>query len=301
MDFSQIISQAYQMTLRNRVLWIFGAVSAFFGGFPQAINLPFNISYRVPMEERMGKNSQELEATISAISSLDPGLLMGLAIIGTVAILSIIFVVSYFQTWAYAALVSQTLRIIEGKEASFNKGKEVGEKFFWRIVGFRLFLVLILIPIAVILVIFPVMFFIAGLQMYGFLFTIISLFIFIAGLIVYLVAAGIITEFGLRKMIEKNLSVTESVKEGWYLFRENVGPSLLAWLVHVALNFIIVFPFLFIALVALFIGMLFFAINPWLVIIPVIVFLAVLAFVGGIWNTFLFSYWSLVYHSLERK
>jgi hypothetical protein len=301
MDFSHLITEAYRITRQNKVLWIFGVIAAIFGGFPNVFNFTFNLPSGFPGSDGKDTSTEEFSSSLGFISHIDSSVWLVIIALAVVVILTIVLVALYFQTWAYAGLVSQTLNVIKGKSVTFKGGKEVGEKFFWRIVGFRFLFGLAVVPILVVFVAIPVLFFMAGLNAFAVAFIIIEVMLFMLGIIVYSVAVGIISEFGLRKMLEGDLKIVESIKEGWYLFRNNVSSSLLVWLVSMALGFVLIFPVVFISIFLLVFGVAFFIINPWLAVIPAVFFIAALAFVGGLWNVFAVSYWSLAYKQLLEK
>ena len=298
MDFGHLISQAYRITIKNRVLWIFGIIAAFFGSGPQFFNFPPSMNFNFTGAGAMNESSSMPD--FGFISYIKPEAWLLLLILIFLIIFGIVLVVVYFQTWSYGALVSQTLNIIAGKPASFKAGKKSGEKFFWRVLGFRILVGLILIPAILVLAIPPLLFFIAGMEVLAIAFAVIDVVILIFGLFIYAIVAGIASEFGLRLMIERDLAVVDSIKQGLHLFRYNLGKSLLVWLVNVALGFVVVFPFIFISLFFFIFGFVVFLLNPWLVIIPIVIFMTVLAFLGGLWNVFLFSYWSLAFNEIKK-
>ena len=213
---------------------------------------------------------------------------------------AVILLFVYLQMWAYAALVSQTLNVVKGKKVSFKEGKEMGEKFFWRVLGFRVLLGLMIIPAIILLAVPPLLFFVAGVEMLAIVFLVISTVIFIFGVFAYAVVSGIVSEFGLREMIENDFGIIDSMKRGMRMFRGNLGSSILIFLVNTALGFAIAIPFVFVSLVLFLMGFVFFAINPWLIVIPILIFVTFLVVAGGIWNVFIFSYWSLAYNQLKR-
>jgi len=301
MDFGHLISESFRITLKYKVLWIFGIVSAIFGGFPQAFNFSFNMPGGFGSSSGMMDDSKDTTFTgLDFVKYIDPNTLALVVALMVIIFLTVIFVVIYIQTWAYAALISQTLNIVKRKTPTFKEGKEIGEKFFWRIFLFRFVFGLVLIPVILLLFILPLLFFMVGQNGLAIAFGIIEIMIFIIGIMIYAVAVGIISEFGIRKMIESNLKVIESIELGWHLLRDNLGKSLLVWLVNIALGFALGFAFFIIMMVFLIVGVVFFLLNPWLVLIPIILFLVTISIFGGIWNVFAFSYWSLAYTQLVK-
>ena len=301
MDFGHLISESFHITLKYKVLWIFGIISAIFGGFPQAFNFSFNMSGGFGSSSGMVDDRKDTIFTgLDFVKYIDPDTLALVIALMVIVFLTIIFFAIYIQTWAYAALISQTLNIVKGKTPTFKEGKVIGEKFFWRIFLFRFVFGLVLIPVILLLLIPPLLFFIVGQNSLAIAFVIIDVIIFVLGITIYSIAVGIISEFGIRKMIEGNLKVRESIEVGWELLRDNLGKSLLVWLVNIALGFALGFAFFITMMVFLIVGVVFFLLNPWLVLIPIILFLVTISIFGGIWNVFAFSYWSLAYTQIVK-
>ncbi|MEX0616295.1 MAG: hypothetical protein WD231_00615 [Candidatus Woykebacteria bacterium] len=301
MDFNHLIAEAYKITLKNKVLWIFGVVVAVFGGFPQVFTYNFNFPVGPTGSAEMEKSAQNMPKAMQFLEFVDPSKLLLLVGLALIIFLTLFLVSIYLQTWATAALISQTLGVLKGESIDFKKGSLAGEKYFSRILLFRFILMAPLLPIILVLVGVPLMFFLADLKLFAAIFMILDILILIIGLIAYSVVVGIVSEFGFRRMIERDLGVVESAKQGWELFRENLGTSLTVWIVNLALSFVISLPISILVFIFVVLGIPFFMVNPWLIVVPVLAFLAVGTFVGGLWNVFLFSYWSLAYNRVSRK
>ena len=301
MDFGHLISESFNITRRNKVLWIFGIISAIFGGATQTFNFSFNMpSGFSPSSGMMTEGKDTAFTGLDFVKFIDPNTLLLIIAVIAVIFVTVIFAAIYIQTWAYTALVSQTLNVIKGKSPTFKEGKVIGEKFFWRVFLFRLVFGLVIIPVIILLIIPPLLFFMVGQTGLAIAFGIIDLIIFVLGMIAYAVAVEILSEFGIRKMIEKDLKVRESIELGWQLLRNNLGKSILAWLVNIAIGFVAGFFFFIIIFLFLILGFLLFLINPLLIIIPIIIFLITAAFVSGLLNVFVSSFWSLVYTAILK-
>lgn len=301
MDFGHLISESFNITRKHKVLWLFGIISAIFGGASQTFNFSFNIpSGFSPSSGMMTEGKDTAFTGLDFVKFIDPNTLVLVIAVIAVIFVTIIFAAIYIQTWAYTALVSQTLSVIRGKSPTFKEGKVIGEKFFWRVFLFRLVFGLVLIPVILLLIIPPLLFFMVGQTGLAIAFGIIDLIIFVLGLIAYSVAVGILSEFGIRGMIENDLKVRESVELGWQLLRNNLGKSVLAWLVNIAIGFVAGIFFFIIIFLFLILGILLFLINPLLIVIPIIIFLITAVFVSGILNVFVSSFWSLVYTDILK-
>lgn len=301
MDFSQLISQAYQITRKNKVLWIFGIITAVFGSSPQFFNLPFNYSINFSDSEYLFKGPGQMFPRLEFLRFIDSSVWILFGLAALLSLLIFIFVFVYLQIWSSTALISQTLNVVKGKKAILKQGAAAGERFFWRVLGFRMLFGLMVIPATLLLAIPPLLFFVAGLKTFTIIFVAVDIVIFMIGIFIYAVVVGIISEFGLRFMIEWDLRIVDSVKEGLYLFRNNLGKSLLIWFVNVALGFILVIPFLFFVFIFFIFGLVLFFASPWLIILAILGFLVSMVVVSGLWSVFIFSYWSLAYQKLNLE
>ena len=300
MDYRHLISQAFQITIKNKFLWLFGIIGAIFGASPQFFNFPPSFDFNFSGMESVDSPS-EFMGKLGFIEHVRPEDWFLLIILGVLIFSAIILVSVYFQIWSYVALVSQTLNIARGKEGSFKEGKMIGERLFWKVLGLRLLIGLVGLPAILLLAIPPLMFFVAGINSLAIVFLIIDGMIFFIGIFIYAVVASIVTEFSVRILVEKNFGVVDSILSGLHLFRNHLGESLLAWVISMALDFVTAILIIFVFIFFFIFGLVSFLINPWLVAVPIIVFLGVLAVIGGVWTVFLVSYWSLAYSYLLNK
>ena len=299
MDYGHLISQAFQITLKNKFLWIFGIIGAIFGASPQFFNFPPSFDFNFSGMESMD-STPEFMGKLGFIGHILPEDWFLLIILGVLVFSAIILVSVYFQIWSHVALVSQTLNLASGRTGSFREGRQTGERLFWKVLGLRLLIGLVLLPAILLLAIPPLLFFVAGINALAIAFLIIDGMIFFIGIFVYAVVASIVTEFSVRLLVEKNFGVVDSILRGLHLFRNHLGESLLVWVISMALGFVIAIPIIFVSIFFFVFGLVSFLINPWLVVAPVIVFLVVLVVIGGVWTAFLFSYWSLAYKQISE-
>ena len=139
MDFGHLISESFHITLKYKVLWIFGIISAIFGGFPQAFNFSFNMSGGFGSSSGMVDDRKDTIFTgLDFVKYIDPDTLAFVIALMVIVFLTIIFFAIYIQTWAYAALISQTLNIVKGKTPTFKEGKVIGGKIFLENISFQI-------------------------------------------------------------------------------------------------------------------------------------------------------------------
>lgn len=300
MDYGQLISQAYRITIKNRFLWIFGIIGAVFGASPQFFNFPSSFNFDPFGLEGFPSESPKIVNELAFIEHVRPEDWLLLIVLGVLVFSLVIIISVYFQIWSYTALASQTLNIVRGKSGSFREGKHIGERLFWKVLGLKLLIGLVVLPAILLLAIPPLLFFIAGVNSLAIAFLIIDGMIFFIGIFIYAVMSSIVTEFSVRILIENNFGVIDSILRGLHLFRNHLGESLLVWVINMALGFVIAIPFIFVSIVFFVIGLVSFIINPWFVLVPIIVFLGILAVIGGVWTVFLFSYWSLAYKHISE-
>ncbi len=300
MDFSQLISEAFNITRRNRALWIFGAISAIFGAGPPFINFIFSFPTNFGTSSNMNDFQNSMSTNFDFLKYIDSSVWATIVIAGLIALLAISFFFLYVQIWSFVALVAQTLGLTEGKSVSFRQAWQIGEKYFWRVVGVWSILSLIVLPPIILFIALPVMFFVAGLNVFALIIGAIEVLIFIVALMLYLIVASIMVEFSVRKIVDSDTGVLESIKESWWLFRGSSGKSFLVWLVNVALGFFLGFAFLLASAVFFFIGVAAVAISVWLVVLPIVGFVLTIIFISMLWSVFSTSYWTLAYRQLSK-
>jgi hypothetical protein len=227
MNYGEIITSAFRITLHNRYLWFFGFFVAGGGG---SFNVPANFGGR-EVQNPFGPVAGPLQ-WIS-----DNLVLFLTVIISVIVVLALIFLV--LSIISHGALAESVAALHRGETRGFGPAFRVGTTNFWRVLGLKV--LFFLIALGLILVIFlPVVLGAlaafsltdsTGLRVLAVVLGV--LFVFVALIVVFLPFA-IVNQFGLRELVVSRRRITESIAGGFRLFRRNIGRSLLVWLIQLA-------------------------------------------------------------------
>ena len=294
MDYGIIFRRSFAIAWRYKLLWIFGLFASGVSSF----NLDFRSSKFDPED----------------FSNFDPAIFtpeLILSLIGVVLILVLLYFI--IHCISAPALVDAANRLERGGQFSFGASFSTGIDFFLRTAGLSILIfVMALAVIGVLLLIGVVI--VAGLGIglsqgegdgsVGAVIGLIVLAIFI-GLPILLFISWFLTtlqELAQRALVVRNLSISDSLAEAWYLLKNNFGKCIVIYLIYVGMGmgigFVMGMIFLILKLVvegALFSGsMSFVEIFLW----GLIAGLPFSLFVGGFFGTAFFNFYTLFYFSL---
>ena len=321
MDYGKILKRAWHTVWRYRALWIFGAILALTtgGGGRNWLQYTFNRE-DWPPGVRPGQIPPGVMSTLIAI------------VIG-LAFLAVVFIVAA----AVARYVSGTalIRMVDeheqtGQQHSVRQGFRMG----WSSAAWRLFLIDLLVGVPVALA-FILLFLLAAAPLLlwatrstaaGALGTAITIGL---GLLVILLAivVGVILSalmrFFRRVCVLERRGVTESIRRGYLMVRQNVKDVAVLWLIMLGLGIgwgILMIP---VALLLLFLGavlggvpallagvlanLAFGGAAPWIIGLAVGIPLFIVAvagpllFLGGLWEVFTSSVWTMTYRELHAR
>jgi hypothetical protein len=312
-DFGEVLSKAWQITLKYKVLWIFGILAGCGGQFG-------NNSFNYSMNDRGGGPAS---GGPSGIPGLPPGLrqfffsieqwfnqLTGVEIFLIIAagILVSLLLVVFFTVLGTIGRIGLVKGALEGDRGavslSFGELFQQVRPFFWRMIGLGLLLGLVFLGI--------------GLFIGGFI-AVIAIFTLGFGLICLMPILcllpllgwfiSIVIQQAYIALIVEDLSIPAALTRGWEVTRQNLGPVILMGLilnvgVLIIGGSVIALPFTLIALPAL--GALALgseqALSSGLIIsgLCFVAYLPVLILLGGIIRTYYESAWTLTYMRLTQ-
>jgi hypothetical protein len=308
MDFGKVFSRAWQITWRWKMLWVLGFLAALGQGGGSAPQYNYSFSGQ-DYEPWLYTPGYALEQFLGGILALVIGLCC-LAII----IVIVLWVISIIARGGLVAAVHQVE--LEG-ETSFGKAWRAGARKFWTLFGLGFLAALpIILLILVGIVIFSVGIF-SGVSLLE-----VNENAGIASLIIGTITCGgflccglffltIVLEqihiYGERAAILEDLGWIDAFKRGWQVLVENIGATLILWLIFFALG-IVIFGLTFVIMMVLTIPMLgmFATADPgWLLIGPLCVGGAlgaiVYAVIRSIIVAFTSSTWTLAYMELTKQ
>ena len=307
MDFGKVLGRAWEITWRWKMLWVLGFLAALGqggGSYPQ-----YNYTFS---EQDFGRWAYQpgifAEEFFSGIAVLVLGLCCLALIIGI-----ILWVVSVIARGGLIAAVQQVE--VEG-ETSFGRAWSAGARKFWTLFGLG---ILAALPIILLVIIGIIIFTIGitagvGLLEVGeaagitamLLVTVTCGGFLCCGLFVLVIILEQIRIYGERAAILEDLGWIDAFKRGWQVMVENIGATLILWLIFFALG-IVIFGIIFVIMLALSVPLLALFVNAdpgWLLIGPLcvggVIGAIVYAVIRSIIVAFTSSTWTLAFMELTR-
>ena len=305
MDYSRLISDAWRITWRHKYLWVLGLFAAGGGGCSGTAN--FNTSsFQLPGSDQdpIGIMS-DLELWVQ-----DHWALLGALLVGLIAVGFVLFVISVMATAGLVAGVDDAAARRPG--ARLGTAWRRGGACFWRLLGMWLLVGLVVVVVMVVMiaiVVVPIAVSASNNGSVGGLGVVAAILIGIVMLFALIPAAAvlnIVLEWGARAVVLENTGVTASLSRGWRVFRANIGPSLLVWIIGIVLSFGAGIALAVVAFAAAIPAGVLVA-TSWGDIGPTViaalgllglVVLVVMLAVKAVWATYFSAYWTLAFRQL---
>jgi hypothetical protein len=238
MNYWDLIKDAFWITLRNRYLWFFG----FFAGVGGTSDFNFNF----PMGRGGPDNDFDRGGASAPFFGQFPfeGPIGGAevaAIIVFVLLALVLFLVFLaLVVISNGGLADSVAAINRGERRRFGSTWQAGTSRFWRVLGY--YILFFLIRLALLIAIAaPIGLVVAavfvGTEATGARVATVALAALVAIplLIVVFASLSIIAQFALREIVIRGQRVTSSIGSGLRIFRQNLGRSILVWLIQIAL------------------------------------------------------------------
>ncbi len=304
MDFGKVLGRAWEITWRYKVLWVLGFLAGLgqTGGTSQS---SYSI-YEGDLDKFSYRLGEATEEFFAAISVLILGVLCLMFILAIV-----IWVISVISRGGLIAAVQQ---VEEDGSTSFRRAWAAGAKKFWTLLGLS---ILSALPM-IILIIVGLVFLGLGIGVGVGLLDVseaaaITTFVFVSvvcggflccGLFILMIVLEQIRIYGERAAILEDLGWIDAFKRGWQVLKENLGATIILWLIFFALG-IVIFGISFVIMAAIaapFFG-LFFVDDPGLWLLGPICFggllgVLVFAFIRSIVTAFTSATWTLAYREM---
>jgi hypothetical protein len=299
MDYGKVLSRAWQITWRWKILWILGFLSAMgqgwnWGGNPSYSTDASDWGYRF-----QGYVPPRVWAVIAGVACLV--LLIGIAL----------WVVSII---ARGGLIAGVQQVEDEGSTGFRQAWRVGVKRFWTLFGISILtaipiFILVVAGIAALVAVFVGSGFaidarnnaIGGL---GIATGILCGGLFCCGMIVVGIVLSQIQIYADRAAVLEGLGWIDAFKRGWQVIRENLGPTIIFWLIFLVIGLIIaavIFGGVLVVTVP-FIGVATNIQPDWWLTVPIcfggLLALIVGGLISAIVQTFTSSTWTLVYREL---
>lgn len=225
--YRNILKQAIAVSWKNKYLWFFGLFAALFID---------NSGFELFLQASSGQPSGFIESwnqfTQTGIFSLQ-----GIANAGTAFIndpVTVVFALIFFLLlmallvfliWlavvSQVAIVNNSASITANKKTDFKDGVMAGASNFWPALGLNVLIFLVMV--------LPILGEVLSLD--NFINKALYLIIFIVSLVLIL-ALSFIIKFAIAYLVIKKKDFGESLRSGWYLFKEN-------WLISIEMSIIL--------------------------------------------------------------
>jgi len=312
LNYGEILKKSFNYTKNNRSLWFFGFILVLFGGGGGFAFPNFNINLGSDLFQKKGNTG--IKSLPKIFPKIDPSTLLTIIIVGVVAIICIWLLVLFIQHLSRGALIEMVDDVDNGKSISIKGGFRGGFQYAMPLIGI---LIVISIPAIIASLVFGAILIGPGIGLIvakktilGIIATILGGLVWILLIIVLAVAIGIVNMLASRFYVIDGVGIMNSIKKSYLLFRNNIGPTLLLWLINVGIGIgqavvmlvIILLLFLILGiLLGLPIVLLAMNTNIWLyalLIIPIGLFMLIVSFIGGLFQSFFSVYWTLAFKDL---
>ena len=246
-NFGEVLTRAWQITWKYKVLWIFGILAGCTNGGGGGGG-GGNSGYRVgPSDTNLPPEMKRFFHEMgNFVSWVEDNLWFFVAIM--VLVFLVLMIISVFLgTIGRIGLIKGSYEAEQGTEKLvFGELFSTSMPYFWRVFGLTF-----LIGLAFFIILVPIVL-VGVLSVVG----IACLIPFICLLIPIGIAVGIIVEQANRAIVMEDLSMLDGLKRGWEVARSNVGPILVMALILFGIGlvlgivislpiFLIVFPAIF--------------------------------------------------------
>jgi hypothetical protein len=216
----------------------------------------------------------------------------------------------FIKVLAHSAIIVGVNEIEEKKTSSFSKTFKLGLKYFWQVLAVQLLSFLVTMFLIIILGLPVVMLFVLNMPFRGFILTLLAILIFIP----LAILISFTEKYSLRAIVISKKKVFQAIKVGFNIFKANILPSIIIYIILFAINAIVT---IMILIILLFLALLFGipVVVIWsiinigggifggilLLILGILILAALFAFIGTIFNTFESTLWTLLFRKLAHR
>jgi hypothetical protein len=233
MDIAKIITRAWEVFWKHKILWVFGLLSGAIGGL-SGVSSWFNYRYTFRIMELRPGEVPFSENTIEVIRwAVDHAVLFTTGII--TAVLLILFLMLLLGAFTSTGIIQGNLLVEAGsEELTFEKLTQAIRPYFWRVVGLNALLGVggMGLVVGLMAILFVLLIATMGIGMLCF-FPLICLLVPVMWFLMIVVTQAMIA------IVAEDLDIINALKRGWQLVTGRIGPFLLVWLLVMALTFVI--------------------------------------------------------------
>ena len=211
MDFGEVLSKAWQIIWKHKVLWIFGILTSCGGGSSASGNSGWRTSVQ--------RNDWNFQPMVNNIPEWQIALIIAIFLL---VIFVLVVLAVFLSTVGRIGMIRGTVQgDRDAERLSFGELFSGSLPYFWRVFGLNL-LVGLAFALAVIIVVVPLVVSIIG-------------WICLIPLICVLVPIGwfvsVLTEQANIAIVTENLGLVDGLKRGYEVLISNLGPMIIMWLI----------------------------------------------------------------------
>jgi len=217
MNIGEVLSGAWKIIWKHKVLWIFGILAGCSSVGEGSVNSSVSYQERAPAEAQLFFDQ----------FAQFPGWLIALIVIGVVILVFLLVVlVIFLGTVGRIGLIHGTRQVDQGVERlGFGEVFQGSLPYFWRVFGLNLFFGLAAFLVIILLVIAYVIFTVATLGVGLLCLPLLCVLIPVGWLV------GVYLEQVNLAMVIENLGIPAGVQRGWEVFRNNLGTMIIMGLI----------------------------------------------------------------------
>ncbi|NUM45685.1 MAG: hypothetical protein HUU38_13360 [Anaerolineales bacterium] len=315
MDLREVLTQAWHITWKHKILWLFGVLAGCGGQVgnnsfnysinseaPQSPTGPSNIPGAPGMSPGLRQFSTMFERWFEQFSPVE------IILFVAIAVMVLLFLFVFFTVLGTVGRIGLVKGTVEGERGvvSLSFGELFGQvrPFFWRVIGLGLLLGLVFVVLGGMFAVFAGIF---TSITFGFGAICLLPLLCVLGPLGWLV--GLAIQQAYVALIAEDLSIATALQRGWEVTRQNLGPVILMGLilnvgVLIVGGTLVVLPFTVMALPAL--GGVAIgsdeAVGGGLLIagLCLMLYLPVMIVLGGLIRTYYEAAWTLTYLRLSR-
>jgi len=302
MDFGEVLTKAWKIVWKFKVLWVFGILSSCGQGGGGGGNSSARFSGG--HEGNVPPQFQEFFNGVQIMFDKIQGWQIAIVIFGLFMIFLILSIILFaLNSIGRIGLIQGTVKADTGAETlTFIELFNGSKPFFWRILGINLLAGWAMFFLTL-LIVMPFV----GLTFLTFGIGLFCLLPLLCILVPSIWLASVVLEQANIAIIVENLSMLEGLKRGWQVFKENIGNMIvMALLLGIGggiIGFILALP-LILALAPIMLGFMASSIGNdpgWaggglgLAILCILAYLPVLILLNGILQAYIKSAWTLTY------
>ncbi|MDQ4072636.1 MAG: hypothetical protein M3088_07170 [Actinomycetota bacterium] len=238
MSYRDLLKDSFRITRHNRYLWFFGLFAGTAFNFPS-----FGGDFGGGRDSNFGRAGfEDFRPPPEVLIAIGLGVLLLVLLLAALSVIS------------QGALAESVAAIDRGQQRSFRTAWRAGTSRFWRVLGQLVLLALIALGLLLVVAI-PV----GGLVAGTFAATealaaripvvVIAVLIAIVALIFLFIPLSIVFQLSLRELVVGGARPTSAIRGGYRLVRDNLGTSLLLWLIQVGIAIGAIIAILLVALV----------------------------------------------------